>query len=76
MEVLEREEKEVRNKVEDQGDIIEFKKGLMGDIDESFFAGIIEEMRDKLKNQTAKEDFTKNADSGLYLIINDLIELI
>jgi hypothetical protein len=33
MDGLEKQEKEVRNKVEDQGEIIEFKKGLMGSID-------------------------------------------
>jgi hypothetical protein len=33
-------------------------------------------MREKLKNKKGKDDFTKNADSGQYLIINDLIELI
>ena len=42
------------------------------EIDENFYAGIIEEMRAKIQS----EGFKKVTDSSLYLITDDLIEAI
>ena len=49
MESLQIKEREVKEKVNDQVEVlVNFKGGLKDDIDESFFAGIIEEMREKI----------------------------
>lgn len=69
---LEVKERDVMEKVEDQGGVVQFKGGLKQEIDENFYAGIIEEMRAKIQS----EGFKKVTDSSLYLITDDLIEAI
>ena len=69
---LEAKERDVVEKVEEQGGVVQFKGGLKQEIDENFYAGIIEEMRSKIQS----EGFKKVTDSSLYLITDDLIEAI
>lgn len=69
---LEVKERDVMEKVEDQGGVVQFKGGLKQEIDENFYDGIIEEMRAKIQS----EGFKKVTDSSLYLITDDLIEAI
>ena len=69
---LEVKERDVVEKMQEQGGIVQFKGGLKQDIDENFYAGIIEEMRCKIQS----EGFKKVTDSSLYLITDDLIEAI
>jgi hypothetical protein len=69
---LEVKERDVIEKVDEKGGIVQFKGGLRQDIDENFYAGIIEEMRSKIES----EGFKKVTDSSLYLITDDLIQAI